>query len=88
MFRRFPQHPDRQAIHDEAHARPPLSIKRDWGEVWHWVLSNGVGEASWPSAIDPSQRHQLIKFDNGVVATIDNSRQAVCVPVGLVECSL
>ncbi len=67
MFRRFPQHPDRQAIHDEAHARPPLSIKRDWGEVWHWVLSNGVGEASWPSAIDPSQRHQLIKFDNGVL---------------------
>lgn len=67
MFRRFPQHPDRQAIHDEAHARPPLSIKRDWGEVWHWALSNGVDEASWPSAIDPTQRHQLIKFDNGVL---------------------
>ncbi len=67
MFRRFPQHPDRQAIHDEAHARPPMSIRRDCGEVWHWTLQNGDPDASWPAAIDPTQRHHLIRFDKGVL---------------------
>jgi len=67
MFRRFPQHPERQAIHDEAHARPPLSIPHERGEVWHWTLSNGQHDALWPDAIDPSQRHHLIRFDNGIL---------------------
>jgi len=47
------------------------------------MVDKAIGEAG-----DIDTAVVMIKFDNGVVATIDNSRQAVCVPVGLVECSL
>lgn len=67
MSCRFPQHPDRGVIHDEAHARPPLAIPDEIGEVWHWALVTDTQCSKWPDEIQPDQRHQLITFDHGVL---------------------
>lgn len=63
----IPQHPDRAALQDEAHARPPLDIPWANAEVWHWVLFDARDAAAWPAAIDPAQGHQRIALADGTL---------------------
>lgn len=62
------QHPDRAFIQDEAHARPPVAIEEKTGEAWHWVLHMPkTDNATWPQAINPNLRHQLIDRSDGTL---------------------
>lgn len=64
----FPQHPDRAAIHAEAHARPPMPIAKDYAEAWHWVLHDApVDPRYWPRTFNPEAFHQLIDCKDGVL---------------------
>lgn len=62
------QHLDRAFIQDEAHARPPVVIEEETSEAWNWVLHLPYfDDMDWPSAFDPSKRHQLIDRPDGIL---------------------
>lgn len=61
------EHPHRQAMQDEVHARPPLMIAAERAEVWQWVLVPDTADATWPEAIDMSRSHQVLDLDGGLV---------------------
>ncbi|MEE2525756.1 DUF3422 domain-containing protein [Hyphobacterium sp. HN65] len=64
----LPQHPDRAAIHAEAHARPPMPIASERSEAWHWVLYDApVDPRYWPRTFNPEAFHQLIECKDGVL---------------------
>lgn len=63
----FPQHPHRKAMQDEVHARPPLIIAAERSEVWHWVLTKGQGDQTWPEQIQGEKRHQVVDLDGGLL---------------------
>ncbi len=63
----FPDHPDRKAMQDEVHARPPLIITAERSEVWHWVLAQDDESAVWPEQIQADKRHQVVDLDGGLL---------------------
>lgn len=63
----FPDHPERQALQAEAHARPPLSIPQEDAEVWHWVLTDADPNVDWAGQIDPLTRHKVLEVQDGLV---------------------
>jgi uncharacterized membrane-anchored protein len=67
MSAEFPQHPERQLLQDEAHARPPLPIPFHHAEVWHWVLFSPPAGSTWPEGIDPRQSHQRVSLPDGLL---------------------
>ncbi|HRI99142.1 MAG TPA: DUF3422 domain-containing protein [Hyphomonas sp.] len=65
---RMEQHPDRDLIQAEAHARPPLAIPLETSDVWHWVIDDrGSAPSAWPTPFDTNSRHQISEFDNGIL---------------------
>lgn len=63
----FPDHPERETLQAEAHARPPLAITMEDAEVWHWVLMNVDPQVEWIGSLEGMTRHRVMQVADGVI---------------------
>lgn len=62
----FTQYAQRQALHAEAHARPPMAITQEDAKIWHWsYCGDQLGLTGWPEGLNDKTRHALKALPGG-----------------------